>query len=226
MYPEADWDCAIFVYKPLRDETFLQGHCKVIHNYGGKYADHLNYLKPEFLLKQKYQLVVIHIEDVIYDDMNRKIDWGNIYEIMVENNIDSLSPLIRGSQYPRMVTNPAGRPDQLSVNRSVFLNSSDGTYGYNPQFIETFIQVFQGRSWPCFWDMMNGTAVNHEGWGFDICYRSICNPNLYLIKDWIAIHTQADGRVAGNDARSQMDSWLDQRKFRSSIDPFVTECRH
>jgi Protein of unknown function (DUF707) len=206
-YPPTDWDCIVVFHVAGLNHSFP--NCHMIENINGKYAEHLKLLNPEFIVRRKYSLVVVHLEDVVFQSP-RRVPWQSLENILISEGIGAVSPRVRGASHTHM--NPSGAraliasscPGLNVTNASRRPLSACQWYGFETEFIEIYATVFQPSAWTCFWDMID-TSLNNEGWGYDVCFKTICGWPLYVMDDWYALHSRASKR---NDiAPKQLRSW-------------------
>ena len=225
-YPSVDWDCLLFVYKP-NISSQINLPCIAIESIG-QYGNHLSNVNPEFVIRRKYSLIVVHLEDVIYQTPIN-FSWDSIYNFMLSANIDSLSPRVKQSHRPYYM--------DTKRNPTILSNQCPGLspdqpcewYGYNVSMIETFVQVYTPTAWICFWSMLD-IKNNPFGWGYDICYKSICGVSLVVLDKWHLIHAGLNDIEADIDykpAKIQMKSFLDEREnFQGSDKILKRKCHH
>ena len=228
-YPAHNWDCLLFVYNSdarsggrqvLRHKSNASLPCELIAS-PGKFVEHLLHVRPEFVMRRKYQLIVVHVDDAVFMPPF-EFSWEAIHHFMTTASIDSISPRVNQAGLVRLM-NPRSNSTKLSEtcpglypatsgNSDVGESqSSCGWMGYDVPQVEIFIQVFLPLAWVCFWDMLDAT-VNAEGWGYDVCFKTVCNATIVLLDDWHAMHTKPNGsRTDGREAMHQMDELFQKR---------------
>jgi hypothetical protein len=112
--------------------------------------------------------------------------------IMERNNLSVISP---GIQRASMTSTVYYMVDPWAPNG----------IGHHVRAVEVFATVFTLDAWSCWWDMMQ-PRVNPAGWGYDLCYVSICQAKgmnislgvAHLLGILMAIHHKEFGRVHVN----------------------------
>jgi hypothetical protein len=205
MYPSSHWDCMIFTFKKVAHDI----PCQEVSSLGNMFAAHMKQVTPALIARKKYELIVMHMDDVAFSSGSPQIPWGQLHHFMVRNHIDVVSPkIVSGS--PHAVMNPTTVPAILGT-----ASRKNGTsikfMGWKPTFIEIMTIIFLPQAWACFWDMID-EKTNSHGWGYDFSFPSICNVSLALLSDYSIEHLQAGGVTVDNEqSRLQMEAWLHQR---------------
>jgi len=57
---------------------------------------------------------------------------------------------------------------------------------------------------------MMDTNVDHEGWGYDLCFPEICNGTSVVLEGWVANHTQVRG--VSNSIKPQV-AWEEMKSI-------------
>ena len=73
-----------------------------------------------------------------------------------------------------------------------------------------------------------------DGWGYDVCFKTVCNASIALIDNWHALHTQSEGDFEigrGSTAMAQMVALFKSREYTGTNTsyqyyPIHTSCQH
>ena len=194
--------------------------CQIVQNVGQKYSSHLKLVSPRFIVQKRYELVVIHIEDVSYTapaNYNWTHHWHAVLHLMKRHEIDVVTPLISGNHHKSVMN------DDMFNSTATLSHTCPGldtdscmTFGLRPRFIEIFATVFRPLSWICFWDMLD-VDTNEGGWGYDFCLSKLCDAQMAVLTRWRAVHSQLGGRQAGQKDRHGDDEAHQMSKWRARI---------
>ena len=218
LYPADNWDCVLFVYNSnthsghqmARRKSNSSLPCEWISS-PGKFVDHLLHVRPEFVIRRKYKLIVVHVDDAVFMPP-LEFSWEAIHHFMTTAAVDSVSPRVHQAGLVRLM-NPLTNSSLLSAAcPGLYPTGSCGWMGYEVPQVEIFVQVFLPLAWICFWDMLDA-GVNNEGWGYDVCFKQVCNVSIALLDHWHVVHTRPNGsRTDGREAMVQMDQLFKNRE--------------
>ena len=206
-FPDDAWDCIVFSYKSeaelhLSPDAF--NNCEIVRNPGGKFVDHLSLLSPEYVVRNNYETILIHLEDV--HGFNTSAQLDALLQFMDRYDLDVASPYVSGAAWDVMV------PGEVSVSP------------FRTNFIELFVTAFRLPAWLCFWYLL-APEINPHGWGYDRCYQNICEVNMGIFTEIEVIHLKHFGstidQVAAAAASVEFFGVLHNR----SLEPFRRNCR-
>ena len=147
---------------------------------------------------------------------------------MTRAGFDSLSPRVHQAGLSRLM-NPRTNSTKLSeLCPGLYPNISCGWMGYDVPQVEIFVQVFLPLAWVCFWDVLD-TSINSEGWGYDVCFKTVCNASIALLDNWNALHTRGksddDKSDRGITAMAQMTELFKSRDIKTKTkQTFISSC--
>ena len=153
-YPSEDWDCLLFVYKSIN----ISLPCEHIDS-PGFFAQHMRLVRPEFIVRRKYQMVVVHVDDVVFLP-SFEFSWSALLKFMVATGVDSVSPRVNRAGLWRLM-DPRDNATKLATNcPGLFKNETTCDWnGYDVPQLEIFVQAFTPLMWICFWDTLD-TSIN------------------------------------------------------------------
>lgn len=204
---DSTWDCLIFLYTD--DATLskqVQDRCTVIKYISGSWPTLLKQVRPEFIVRRRYQTVCVLLDDVLIES---KYDIQSILNFMRAYSLDVASPRIRNSPHEIMNPTPHHHAEPLS--------------GRLTNFVEIQFTFFSPLAWICFWDIID--IDNASGWGFDVCLFELCNLRIGIMATTTAVHKVELGSAISEDAGArdrQMQNWYSRRSRNQTI--FQPKC--
>ena len=207
-FPVDAWDCIVFSYKSeaeLHLSLDAFNNCEIVRNLGGQLIDHLRLLSPEHLVRNNYETILIHLEDVYGFNSSSQLDA--LLNFMDSHDLDVASPYVIGAAWGVMV------PGAVTVSP------------FRTNFIELFVTAFRLPAWLCFWYLL-APETNPQGWGYDRCFHHICEVNMGIFTEIEVIHRKHFGsttvdQVTAAVASDELLSVLHNR----SLEPFRRNCR-
>ena len=116
-------------------------------------------VRPEFIVRRKYQLVVVHVDDVVFLP-NFEFSWPALLKFMITTGVDSASPRVSRAGLWRLM-DPRDNATKLATScPGLFKNETTCDWnGYDVPQLEIFVQAFTPLMWICFWDTLD-TSIN------------------------------------------------------------------
>lgn len=188
---------------------------------------------PMFIARSNYSGFVWHSEDIRYCEEQSEVvkppfsysfaalcsveplsfNPLHLFRFMSANNLRSASPVVVGSVWQSM--NEQG-PRQTEERHML--------YGRLVNFIEIQLTAFDLTGWNCFWAIIN-PSLNTFGWGYDLCFYSMCSARMGMLDTMFAAHDVGDVHETGDPSvgSKQMASWL--ASLDAVVDTFNIPCK-